>query len=98
MAPAWAKAPAKSFDHHPGETRDRKRARDFDGDGQRGPRGPRRQNPQRDESKPPGRRNARGRDRSAMAARSMPKPAPPPPLAVEVTFLPDEKALAPMIE
>ncbi len=92
MAPAWAKAPAKSFDHHPGETRDRKRDRDFDRDG------PRRAKPQRDDSKPPGRRNDRGRDRGAMPARPMPRPAPPPPLTVEVTFLPDEKALAPMIE
>ena len=95
IAPAWARGPAKSFDNHPGETRDRKRDRDFDRDSQRGPRRPR---PQRDDSKPPGRRDDRGRDRGAMSARPMSRPAPPPPLAVEVTFLPDEKALAPMTE
>jgi hypothetical protein len=94
IAPAWAKGPAKSFEQHPGETRDRKRDRDFDREQGRGPRRPR---PPRDDSRPPGRSRERGRDRSPAPARLAFKPAQPP-LAIEVTFLADEKALAPMIE
>jgi hypothetical protein len=95
IAPAWAKAPAKSFEHHPGEGRGRKRDRDSSLDRERGPRRPR---PPRDDSRPPGRDQRRRQDRGPLPARPPAKSALPPPLAVEIAFMPDERALAPMIE
>ncbi len=83
IAPAWTKTPAKSFDHHAGEDRERKPARSR-------PDQPRRDRP-------------RERGRRPVAA-GKPAPARPPakpslpPLAIEVTFIPEEKALAPMFE
>jgi hypothetical protein len=95
IAPAWAKGPAKSFDHHTGEDRDRKRDRGFDRDRDRGPRRPTRP---RDDAKPGGRPPDRRRDRGPLPARSPARPAPPTPLPVEVAFLPERSALTPMVE
>lgn len=99
IAPAWAKSPAKTFENHPGESRDRKRDRDFSRDGQRGPRPDK---PRRDDSRPTGRRPERRHDRgpapAGQPARPPVRPPPAAPLAIEVTFLPEEKALAPMFE
>jgi hypothetical protein len=92
IAPAWTKAPAKSFDHHPGEDRERppRPGRDHPG----------RPRPDRGKSGPKQRRPDRRPSPAGKPKPSRPpaKPAAPPPLPVEVTFLPDEKALAPMFE
>jgi hypothetical protein len=95
LTPDWMKAPAKSFDRHPGEAPDRKR----DLTDRRGPprnrRGPKSEGgggPRRD--RPP---------RKPASGRPAPRPAgppapPPPPLPVDVTFVPHEPAFGPMIE
>jgi hypothetical protein len=96
IAPSWAKAPAKSFDHHPGEESDRRRERDFArGNRERGPRRPKRP---REDGSPGQHPKDRRRERVAGPGRLPVKPPPPPPLPVEIVFLPERSALTAMIE
>ena len=88
LSPAWVKAPAKSFDRHPGAPPERSPDRDRD---RRGPPRDRRDDRRRE---PAGRGGPR-RDRSGQPPINRPvaPPAPVPALNIDVTFVPSPAAL-----
>lgn len=91
IVPQWVRAPLKNFENHSGQdSPDRShkpRRRDGPPRSDRGPAGP-------GKSRPP--KSGPRRDRFAPAPNRSAQPLPPAP--VEITFLPEEKGLAPMIE
>ena len=98
IAPQWARSAAKSYENHSGEDRERKserRGRDRD-------RQPRKEfPPQRAAGGPPRRDDRRGpseMQRSQRRPQQPDRPQQPVVAAIEVSFLPEEKGLAAMIE
>jgi hypothetical protein len=102
VTPQWMKAPAKSYEHHSGEERERR------GGDRRGPRDrvPRREGP-RDSARPFPKKEGRGprpggprREDRRPVLKGPPRPElrQPPVAPVDVEFLPEEKGFTAMLE
>lgn len=97
VTPDWLKAPAKSYDRHPGDTGKRSFG-DGPRDRQGPPRGERKGPPRRDRP-PGGRRDDRSGGRPAGRPPAPRQEAPPQPLPnVDVQFVPNEAVLTALIE
>jgi len=105
IVPEWLKSAPKSYENHAGEDADRPRR---DRDDRRPPR-PRGDRPPRPQGDRPPRREGGPPRRDRPPRREGPRPMerrpsppierrPPPPANVEISFLPEEKGLAAMIE
>ncbi len=108
IVPDWLKSSPKSFENHSGEDTERRPRRD------RGPRdmnAPRRDRDQRPprrpepggQGRPPRREHDRDRDRGPRPVpqgrpQMEPRSAPPPIVPLEISFLPEEKGFASMLE
>jgi hypothetical protein len=107
IVPDWLKATPKSFDNHPGDRGDRGPRREGGGrppgNRDRRPDRPREDRPRRPagaagQGPRPERRDGPRPPRGPMMEPRPPAPAPVMPAAVDVTFVPEEKGFAAMLE